>query len=755
MRLGLKESRAQVEKAFEEKYQTLAEESSLGIAIIGENGDYKYLNHKFIEMFGYTLEDIPTGREWFARAYPDAAYRQQVLATWVSDLKKTKQGEARPRTFPVTCKDGSEKIINFRSVTLGTGDQLVIYHDLTEKMRAEEDLRLKEKLLDGASDSIFLLDLEGNFLYLNQAAYRDRGYEKEELLGQNLSVLLSPEFTLKREAVLQELLARGELIFEADDRRKDGSFMPVEIFARTIDLEGRKFILTAARDITERRQAEEAFQALVNGAPLGIFILQNGRFIHVNPGFVKICGSSEEELIGSYSLTLVPPEYRAEVRRNAIRMLKGETLAPYEFPIFTRSGETRWILEKVTSMVYQGQRAVLGYFLDISERKSLESQFLQAQKMEAVGRLAGGVAHDFNNMLSVILGYSDIIKLGLHKDDPLTHNLAEIEKAAQRAAALTQQLLAFSRKQIIEPQVINLNTKIAGMEKMLQRLLGEDIDLALVLDPSLEAVRADPGQFDQIIMNLAVNARDAMPHGGRLTMETANVNLDEAYVQTYPDVMPGPYVMLAVSDNGQGMDAVTQARIFEPFFTTKQDDKGSGLGLATVYGIVKQNNGHIQVDSEVGRGTTFKIYLPPVQEAVSPIQPEEPRVERLHGLETILVVEDEDSVRNLICRSLKGYGYHVLDARNGGEALLQCERYPKPIHLILTDVVMPHMSGRELVDRLKLLRPDLKVLYMSGYTANSVVSHGIIESAVFFLQKPFPVRTLVERIRQILDETIG
>ena len=336
----------------------------------------------------------------------------------VSDLKKTTQGKARPRTFAVTCKDGSEKIINFRSVTLGTGDQLVIYNDITEKTRAEEELRLKERLLDGAGDSIFLLDLEGNFLYVNQAAYRDRGYEKEELLGQNLSVLISPEFAGKREAVLQELLARGELIFEADDRRKDGSFMPVEIYARTIDLGGRKFILTAARDITERRQAEEAFQALVNGAPLGIFILQNGRFKHVNPGFVKICGSSEEELIGSYSLNLVPPDYRAEVRQNAIRMLKGETLAPYEFPIFTRSGETRWILEKVTSMVYRGQRAVLGYFLDISERKSLESQFLQAQKMEAVGRLAGGVAHDFNNMLSVILGYSDIIKLGLQKTTP-------------------------------------------------------------------------------------------------------------------------------------------------------------------------------------------------------------------------------------------------------------------------------------------------------------------------------------------------
>ena len=618
----------------EEKYQTLAEESSLGIASSVRAAITSTSTTSLSRCSGMPWKIFPPagsglpGPSLCRLPATGARYR-------IGDLKKAKQGEARPRTFPVTCKDGSEKIINFRSVTLGTGDQLVIYNDLTEKM-----------------------------------------------------------------------------------------------------------------------QAEEAFQALVNGAPLGIFILQDGKFKMVNSGFVKSIGYSEEELVGRSSLALVAPEYREEVRQNAIKMLRGEDHPPYEFPTLTKSGKTIWVMEKVAAIVYQGQRAALGYFLDISERKSLESQFLQAQKMEAVGRLAGGVAHDFNNMLGVILGYSDIMQLDLHKEDPLTHNLAEIKKAAQRAAALTQQLLAFSRKQIIEPQVINLNTKIAGMEKMLTRLIGEDIDLAIVLDPSLEAVKADPGQIDQIIMNLAVNARDAMPQGGKLTLETANVYLDETYAQTHPYVIPGPYVMLAMSDNGQGMDAVTQTRIFEPFFTTKQDDKGSGLGLSTVYGIVKQNNGSIQVYSEVGQGTTFKIYLPQVQEAVSPIQPEKPRVERLHGSETILVVEDEDLIRNLICRSLKVYGYNVLDARNGGEALLQCERYPRQIHLILTDVVMPQMSGRELVDRLKLLRPDLKVLYMSGYTADAVVHHGVIESKVFFLQKPFPVRTLVEKIRQILDETI-
>jgi two-component system, cell cycle sensor histidine kinase and response regulator CckA len=535
----------------------------------------------------------------------------------------------------------------------------------------------------------------------------------------------------------------------------DGLHTYISVKFPLLGADGKPYAVCGiATDITERKRLEEAFQALVNHAPMGIYIVQDGKFKMVNPGFVEISGYSEEELIGRSSMSMVASDYREEVRHNAVRMLKGEFCLPYEFPIITKSGETSWVVEKVASTVYQGRRAALGYFLDISEHKSLEGQFLQAQKMEAVGRLAGGVAHDFNNMLNVIIGYGDLINQELHQHDPLARYLTEIMKAADRAASLTRQLLAFSQKQISQPQVLNLNDTIRAIQKMLERLISEEIEMAVILAPSPGAVKADPTHIDQIIMNLVVNARDAMPLGGKLTLETANVFLDESYVQRHAYVTPGPYVMLAVSDNGQGMDAATQARIFEPFFTTKEDGKGTGLGLSTVYGIVKQNGGYIQVDSEIGQGTTFKVYLPQVQEAVSEIPTEEPCAKELYGSETILVVEDEEQLGNLIYRSLKPYGYNVLVAQHGGEALLLCERHPGPIHLLLTDVVMPQMSGVDLSDRLAPLLPDMKALYMSGYTGNAVIHHGVLDPTVSFIQKPFSAQILVEKIRKILDDDV-
>ncbi len=331
--------------------------------------------------------------------------------------------------------------------------------------------------------------------------------------------------------------------------------------------------------------------------------------------------------------------------------------------------------------------------------------------------------------------------------------MAEIKKASDRAATLTRQLLAFSRKTILAPQILNLNDQLAGIEKMLARLIGEDIEMRMVLEPALGAVQADPGHIEQIVMNLVSNARDAMPRGGKLTLETANVFLDQDYARRHADVTPGQYVMLAVTDNGQGMDAATQARVFEPFFTTKELGRGTGLGLSTVYGIVKQSGGHIEVYSEVGHGTTFKVYLPRVQEAVAAVSAAKPIARDLHGSETVLVVEDEDMLRELISRSLTFYGHTVLAARHGGEALLLCEQHPGPIHLLLTDVVMPQMSGRDLADRLAPLRPDMKVLYMSGYTENAIVHHGVLETNVSFIQKPFRIKTLMEKIREIFTES--
>ncbi len=392
-----------------------------------------------------------------------------------------------------------------------------------------------------------------------------------------------------------------------------------------------------------------------------------------------------------------------------------------------------------------------GIAQDITDRKKLEEQLRQAQKMEAIGNLAGGIAHDFNNLMTVVTGYSQFVLNKVADESPLRADIEEIKKAGQRAASLTRQLLAFSRRQVLSPELVSLGDVVSNIKEMLKRLIGETIELVVTSGTDLRRVKADPGQIEQIIMNLALNARDAMPDGGKLLIETDNIDLDATYCGQWSDVRPGPHVVLAVSDTGTGMDAETQQHIFEPFFTTKELGRGTGLGLSMVYGIVQQSGGSVRVYSEPGCGATFRILLPEAKEDAALHKPQKSPDRTQPGFETVLIAEDEDMVRTLTRRILESHGYRVLEARNGKEALEIAERHVGPLHLLLTDVVMPKMSGKELAQHLQKSRPETKVLYMSGYSENLVSHQGILDAGVALIEKPFAEESLLQRVRAILD----
>jgi PAS domain S-box-containing protein len=464
---------------------------------------------------------------------------------------------------------------------------------------------------------------------------------------------------------------------------------------------------------------------------------------------------SAEEVLCPESLELARTSVAALLEgppRDSIEPFVGRTL---ELEVRCKDGSTMWTESRVT-LLFDAEKkpvGVLGVSRDITERRRLEEKLRRAQELEAIGRLSGGVAHDFNNILTAITSCSDLLLTELDPHDPKRGDVEEIKQAADRAAGLTQQLLAFSRRQLLQLQVLDLNSVIADTEKMLRRLIGEDVELAAILSPSVGRVKADPRRVEQVIMNLAVNARDAMPEGGKLTIETADVFLGSDYARQRVDVEPGRYVMLAVSDTGVGMDEEIRSHLFEPFFTTKEGNKGTGLGLATVYGIVRQVGGHIDVYSEPERGTSFKIYLPRTDEAAEPIRRAPVPTETARGSETVLLVEDDDLVRKVAQRVLARNGYVVLEARDGEEVNRICQRHEGPVHLLLTDVVLPGgMSGREIAAQLVQLHPEAKVLYMSGYTDDAIVRHGVLDPGIAFLGKPFTPTVLADKVRRVLDE---
>jgi PAS domain S-box-containing protein len=647
---------------------------------------------------------------------------------------------------------------------------------LEERKQAEEMLRISEEkyrtILENIEDGYFEVDIAGNFTFFNDSMCRIYGYPREELMGMNDRQYTDQENAKKLFQTFNKVYRTGEpgREFDWEIIRKDGTKRSIESSVSLIkDLLGNRMGFRGiVRDVTDRKRAEEAlwasekrFRELFDGAPVGYHeIDKEGKINRVNRTELDMLGYTAEEMVGRYVYEFIAGEVSPQ---SVKEKLAGELPIGAAFErTYVKKDNTLIPVLIEEKLIKDNEGRIVGIrstIQDITERKrseeekaTLQEQLRQAQKIEAIGRLSGGIAHDFNNILTIISGNAQLSLFDLKQGDPLRENIEEIRRASERAADLTRQLLAFSRKQIMEMQVLDLNFIVQGLDKMLHRLLGEDIDLVTVLPEGIGRVKADPGQIEQVIVNLAVNARDAMIGGGKLTIETGNVELDEGYARKHIAVIPGRYVMLSVSDTGMGMSPEVRERVFEPFFTTKEQGKGTGLGLSTVYGIVKQSGGNIWVYSEPDKGTTFKIYLPRVDEPIEESEEKGVKEEILTGSETILVVEDDEEVRNLAVRILKKQGYNVLEASQGLDAFLICEEHEKPMHLLLTDVVMPKMNGRELADRIVSIHPEIKVLYMSGYTDNTIAHHGILEKGTNFMQKPFTVDGLARKVREVLDK---
>lgn len=640
------------------------------------------------------------------------------------------------------------------------------YLDVSARARAEQTLRASElryrRLFESAKDGILILDAEtGLIVDVNPFLIELLGFSREAFLGKKVWELGFFKDILASQENFAELqraryVRYEDLALEASDGRR----VEVEFVSNVYLVDHEKVVQCNIRDVSARVRAQEAHARLstaVEQSAEAILITDaGGTILYVNPAFEAATGYSRAEAVGQNPRLLKSGRQGAEFYQQMWAVLSRGEVWRGRMTNKRKDG-TLFEEEATISPVRDPAGRVVNYVAvkrDVTKEAYLEQQLRQAQKMEAVGRLAGGVAHDFNNLLGVITGYAEIVDKRLADDDPLKDKVGQILKAGERAAGLTRQLLAFGRKQVLEPRVLDLNHVVAGMQKMLPRLLGEDVELATTLEPGLGSVIADRGQIEQVLMNLAVNARDAMPEGGRIAIETHNADLDESYVAAHGPVRPGPYVMLSVSDTGAGMDAATQARIFEPFFTTKAVGQGTGLGLATVYGIVHQSDGHVWVYSEVGLGTTFKVYLPRV-DARAPQPLDEGPAPLSRGTETVLLVEDDASLREILREILATAGYTVLVARDGADALQVVDAHSGPIQLMVTDVIMPGVPGPRVAEVITRTRPETRVLFISGYSEDLVARHGLAGPGRAHLDKPFGSEALLRKVRELLDAAGG
>ena len=773
----------------EARYRDLVENVEELICTHDLAGNLLTVNESLVRQMGYERPEDIVGRNLSEALAPDVRHQ---FGSYLHTI--TEEGRAEG-LMKVQTRSGEVKFFEYCNTLRREGNEKPIVRgvsrDVTRRLQAEEEIRklnegLEQRVVERTRElqesrnlfrtlaavapvGIFRTDAAGNCVYVNERWCEIAGITEEQARGEDWAGPIHPE---DRKRVLEEWYqaAKDGSRFRSEYRFGRSDSEVRWVFGQAAIERGKKGEVTGyvgtVTDITERHQAEEAlreseerFREMAENIREVFWISNVGttEILYISPAYEEIWGRTRASLFKNPSsfLDAIHPEDREAIRAGVERQARGNyESSGSEYRIIRPDRSIRWI--RAHPFPVRDERGeiyrIAGIAEDITENKLAEEQLRQAQKMEAIGQLAGGVAHDFNNLLMIIGGYSELMTAQLREDDPLRNNLVEIQKATGRATSLTKQLLAFGRKQVLKPEVLDLNHVVAEREQMLGRLIRENIELTINVAPNLGRMRADRGQIEQVVMNLAINARDAMPEGGKLTVETSNIRLSEPCRDRHGMVEAGSYVMLAVSDNGEGMDERTKARAFDPFFTTKEKGRGTGLGLSTVYGIVKQSGGYIWVYSEPGQGTTFKIYLPRVPEEVESVPVErQAGGEALRGSETILLVDDDEAIRRLSRDFLEREGYRVIEARNGQEALWGSEHHAGPIHLMMTDVIMPGMSGQELAEKLGSSRPELKVLYVSGYTDSAIVHHGVLDDGKAFLQKPFALQVLAEKLRAVLD----
>lgn len=745
-------------------FRTLVESAPDGIVIVGAEGRIVVINSQTEKLFGYERAEL-IGKP-IEILIPER-FRGKHRGHRAGFMSRT---QARPMGVGLELygvrKDGTEFPVEISLSSVDTPEGLLVsavVRDITDRKRSEQLFR---GLLDSAPDAMVVVAADGRIVLVNSQTEKLFGYKREELLGQPVEALIPERLWTQHRRHRQLYSAHPQFRpmgvgLELYGIRKDGTEFPLEISLSPQQTHDGLLISSTIRDVTERkkvehalRQSEASFRSMVEGTYGVCRATPEGKLLSVNDPLVQLLGyDSDQELLARNLVTDI--------------FLPGEfSLATFNPPgrnrQFTRI-ETEWIRKdgKRTSVELSGRilfdddgRSPMCLEIvveDVSRQRGMEQRVRHIQKMEAIGRLAGGIAHDFNNVLGVISGYCSMIMDQLSSDDRLYALGVNISKAVQRGANLTRQLLAFSRQQVLQPHVINVNAHFRTFEGLLRRIIGEDVQLTVSTQSSDLQVRVDPDQLEQVIMNLVVNARDAMPNGGRLTIETSQLSVDDDYCTRNPDAKPGEYAMISISDTGCGMDRETLARVFEPFFTTKESGRGTGLGLATVYGIVKQSGGHVTVYSEAGHGTTFKIFLPLTAEAAAETQEAQREVIAPYGSEVILLVEDEDSLRAVTKSYLQNKGYVVLDAADPSSAVEVARNSTQVPDLLITDVVLPQTSGVKLAQTLVEQYPALKVLYVSGYTADAIVHNGERGDGFLFLSKPYSLNTLGRKIRAILD----